>query len=291
MTLRYALVGIGLVAAGAACKGKPAGPPAGASGRDAGAVRVAAAGRAFALTPSATWAGMTVAPVTPSVVADADTFAVTFALAPDAPVTVVVPRGDRLDVAPLPAVTTATPLPPTAYEFTRVPATRAPRGFRFATRPDAPGPAVTLEVTPGDGDAYTVALGLGGPPQTGTLGGAANCLTSNLADTPAIDPALAAQVAPATAALGRELAAHLAEFDANVFLLRVVVRVLGRELLDVERLRATVADPPCGRASLSFVCDQATCPIEQGGQARTLARGDSLTMGTGTTTRFLAGTP
>lgn len=275
----------------AACKdGKP---PSGAGAAKVAepavaAAPVAAAGRVIRLTPVATWGGVEVTPEPAGADDAVDTYRVTFALAPQAPVTVRVPRGDRLELAPLPALAAAAPLDAAAYELTLLPDQRAPTGFRFATRPSDTVEPFELAITrAAEPDAYQIAGTIAGNELEGTLRGVTRCEDAALSGV-APDLGLGPSGLAAAAALGRELDAHLARIEGGRGVLQVLVMALGRRLVDVERLSAHVAAPPCGQASLELVCAEDTCRLDQLGQPLTLARGDALTMGTGTTTTFAA---
>lgn len=211
----------------------------------------------------------------------AEVHLVTFDLAPQTPIQLRVPAGTQLELSPIGSSDVAEPLAPSHYRFTTIPAKGVPTGFRFETT-SAPEP-VKVEVVPGDAGRYRFAIELGGHTFTDEVEIGERCPPF------ALGPELVRTASPearqAIRSLSSELSTRLGSFERPDIMLKLVVLLLG-DLVAVRELETAAHGVACGSASLEFVCARSSCRVAQGSSSLDMKRGDSYTIGVGTTVEF-----
>jgi|JI10StandDraft_1071094.scaffolds.fasta_scaffold28081_3 hypothetical protein len=206
---------------------------------------------------------------------------VTFDLAPQAPIQLRVPEGTKVEIAAPPPAPTVEPLAAGAYTFAPVPAQGAATGFRFATTTAAEPVKVEIAATPTG--RYHFAIELGGHAFTDDVEVGDRCPPFALG--PELGRTASPEARQAIRALSTELAARLATFAQPATMLRLVVLLFG-DLVAIRDLEQAAHSQACGTASLEFVCARASCKVAQGASVLDMKRGDSYTIGVGTTVDF-----
>jgi len=215
--------------------------------------------------------------------AGTDVHLVTFDLAPETPIQVRVPAGTQLDLSPLAAPDPVDPLAPDAYRFMTVPAKGAATGFRFETTTAAE--PVKVEMTSAAAGRYHFAIEVGGRSFVDDVEIGERCPPFALG--PELVRTLSPESRRAVRALSSELAGRIATFERPDAMLKLVVLLFG-DLVAIHELEQAAQAKACGAASLEFVCARSSCRVAQGSSSLDMKRGDSYTIGVGTTVEFLA---